>query len=166
MALTDADGQELELDEVMGLRIDQPPRPLRLSVPLRDPLNLWLHRGLDVIGAVPVPRGWSRQQLTNTQPVLCPELASLQRYTALPEGARRVAEDEHIAGSDYPLPGAMERRRSGWDTLGFGRMVSNFARWLAREVASDEPLMVMHPTQYAALAHGWEWTTGPTRQRW
>lgn len=36
------------------------------------------------------------------QPVLCPELGSLQRYTALPEGAREVAEDEHIAGSDYP----------------------------------------------------------------
>ena len=88
---------------------------LRMSVPLRDPLNLWLHRGLDVIGAVPVPRGWSRQQLTNTQPVLCPELGSLQRYTALPEGARRVAEDEHIAGSDYPLPGAMEVRQYAWE---------------------------------------------------
>lgn len=35
------------------------------------------------------------------QPVLCPELGSLQRYTALQEHAREVAEDEHIAGSDY-----------------------------------------------------------------
>lgn len=60
--------------------------------------------------------------------VRIPELASLQRYTALPEGARQVAEDQHIAESDYPHPAPMVKRAT---VHGFRERVVEWAAGMA-----------------------------------